>query len=286
VLTEHAPLAAIFAQGLIDAGWDIGYDLAIIRRTGEATGDRWGAAARELRAQAVDVILAGDHEAARAARATADVTPIVAVDVEHDPILSGFARTLARPGGTLTGLFCDFGDAMSQLMRALREALPTLRPLVALTDGETTQVQLHALREAAVAVGFDVDTLAWVTGQADGLVDRVAASRAGLLVLSSPGLAADAARLAKRAARRKVPSAGAFIRYAQAGGLLARGPSLPDAFRRAAAMVDRVLRGARAADIPIERPPRFELVLNAKAAATLEVMLPANLVSNADYVLR
>jgi putative ABC transport system substrate-binding protein len=83
-----------------------------------------------------------------------------------------------------------------------------------------------------------------------------------------------------------VPSAGAFIRYAQAGGLLARGPSLPDAFRRAAAMVDRVLRGARVADIPIERPPRFELVLNAKTAATLEVMLPANLVSNADYVLR
>jgi putative ABC transport system substrate-binding protein len=286
VLTDHAPLAAIFAQGLIDAGWDIGYDVTIVRRNGSPTGDRWGVAARELRAQAVNAILAGDYEAARAAREVTDATPIVAVDVEHDPILSGFARTLGRPGGNVTGLFCDFGDAMTQLTRALREALPTLRPLVALTDGATTQVQVHALREAGTPLGFDVDTLAWATGQADGLVDRVAASRAGLVVLSSPQLAEEAARLAKRAARRKVPSAGAFIRYAQAGGLLARGPSLPDAFRRAAAMVDRVLRGARAADIPIERPPRFELVLNAKTAATLEVMLPANLVSNADYVLR
>ena len=286
MLTDHAPLAAIFVQGLIDAGWDIGYDLGIERRGGSTTGDRWGAAARELRALPVNVIVAGDYAAARAAREATDVIPIVAIDVERDPIISGFARSLTRPGGNVTGFFCDFGDAMTQLARALREAVPSARHVVALTDPETTDVQAHALREVSGALGFDVDTLPSMTAPADALVDRVAAARAALIVLSSPRTMADAARLAKRAALRKVASAGAFVRYAQAGGLLARGPNLPDIFRRAAATADRLLRGASAADIPIERPPRFELVLNAKTAATLELVLPPGLVSSADYVVR
>lgn len=279
-------MAALFVQGLIDAGWDIGYDVEIVRRVGAPTGDRWGAAARQLRALPATLIVAGDYVAARAAREATDAIPIIAIDVDHDPIVSGFARTLTRPGGNVTGFFCDFADAMTRLARALREVLPAARPLVALTDSDTTDAQAHALREAAGVLGFDLDTLASAGATPDALVDRVAAARAAMVVLSSPRLAADAGRLAKRAALRKVASAGAFIRYAQAGGLLARGPSLPDTFRRAAAMADRLLRGARVADMPIECPPRFELVLNARTAAALQVMLPPGLVSNADYVLR
>ena len=107
-----------------------------------------------------------------------------------------------------------------------------------------------------------------------------------MLVLTSPQLQADAAPLAKNALRRKVASAGAFIRYAHAGGLLARGPSVPDTFRRAAVTVDRLLRGARAADLAVERPPRFELLVNARAAAALEVPLPPSLLSTADHIVR
>ena len=107
-----------------------------------------------------------------------------------------------------------------------------------------------------------------------------------LVVLASPRLESEASRLAKRAIRRKMASAGAFIRYAHAGGLLARGPSLPDTFRRAAAMVDRVLRGARVADIAVERPPRFELVINLKTAAALELALPSGLMSASQHIVR
>jgi len=107
-----------------------------------------------------------------------------------------------------------------------------------------------------------------------------------MIVLTSPQLQADATPLAKRAIRRKVASAGAFVRYAQVGGLLARGPSVPDTFRRAGATVDRLLRGARAADLAVERPPRFELVLNARTAAALEVPLPPSLSASADHIIR
>lgn len=286
VLTEHAPLAAILVQGLSDAEWQIGDEVIVVRRGGSAGFDRWRAAARELTALPVSAIVAGSHAAARAARDATDAIPIVAVDFEGDPIVSGFVRSLAQPGGNVTGFFCDFGDGMTRLTQALRDAVPKTRHVVALTDGETTEAQGRALREAGGALRVEVDTLDVASAPVDALVDRVAAWHAPLVVLASPRLEGDAARLAKRAIRRRVASAGAFIRYAQAGGLLARGPSLPDAFRRAAVMVDHLLRGARAADIPVERPPRFELVLNAKTAAMLDVSLSSRLLSSADHIVR
>ena len=130
-----------------------------------------------------------------------------------------------------------------------------------------------------------------------GVVDGEAAFCGGINILddfhdpnhgalASPRLDSEASRLAKRAIRHKMASAGVFIRYAHAGGLLARGPSLPDTFRRAAAMVDRVLRGARVADIAVERPPRFELVINLKTAAALELTLPSVLMSASQHIVR
>jgi putative ABC transport system substrate-binding protein len=286
VLTDHAPLAAIFAQGLSDADWLIGDEVIVVRRDAGAGSDRWRAAARELTALPVSVIVAGHHAATRAARNATDAIPIVAIDFERDPIVSGFVRSLAQPGGNVTGFFCDFGDGMTRLMRALRDAVPQTRQVVALTDGEATEAQTRALREAGSALRVDVDTLDVASAPAEALVDRVAAWHATLVVLGSPRLEGDATRLAKRAMRRKIASAGSFIRYAHAGGLLARGPSLPDAFRRAAATVDRLLRGARAGDIAVERPPRFELVLNAKTAAALQVPLSSRVLSSADQVVR
>jgi putative ABC transport system substrate-binding protein len=284
VLTDHVPLAAIFVQGLSDAAWDVGQDVIVVRR-GAGT-DRWRAAARELAALPVSVIVAGDHAAARAAREATDAIPIVAIDFVHDPIASGFVSSLTRPGGNVTGFFCDFDDAMSRLARALRDAVPATRHLVALTDGPSTEAQARALRAARAALGLDIDTLDIAVGSAETLIDRVGASHAALIVPASPRLQAEAVRLAKRAIRRRVASAGAFVHYAHGGGLLARGPSLPDAFRRAAATVDRLLHGARAADVAVERPPRFELVLNARTAAALEVPLPPALVSSADHIVR
>jgi putative ABC transport system substrate-binding protein len=284
VLTDHAPLAAIFAQGLIDAAWNVGHDVTVLRRG--AGPDAWRGAVRELTALPATVIVAGDHGAARAAHAATDVIPIVVIDFEYDPIASGFVRTLTHPGGNVTGVFCDFDATMRQLARALLDAVPTRRPLVALTDGEATEAQAQALRDAGVALGVDVETIAIGADPPDPLVDRVAGGRGALLVLASPRLAAGAARVAKRAARHKLPSAGAFVRYAHVGGLLARGPSAPDAFRRAAATVNRLLHGARADELAVERPPRFELVLNARTATALDVVLPPSLLATADHVIR
>ena len=251
-----------------------------------AGADRWRAAARELVRLPASVIVAGEHTAARAARDATDAIPIVAIDFEHDPIGSGFVRTLARPGGNVTGFFCDFDDAMARLGRALLEAVPTTRRVVALTDGASTDAQAAALRRARAVLGVEIETIDSAGGTADALARRVAAAHDAMIVLASPSLQADATVLAKRAMRRKVASAGAFVRYAHAGGLLARGPSVPDTFRRAAATVDRLLRGARAGDLAVERPPRFELVLNARTASALEVPLAPGLLSSADHIIR
>jgi len=273
-------------QGLRDANWEIGEDVLVMRRGGAAGADRWRSAARELVGLRVSVLVAGDHAAARAARATTDAIPIVAIDFERDPIGSGFVKSLSRPGGNVTGFFCDFGEGMTRLATALQDAVPTVRQVVALTDGESTEIQARTLRHAAGALGLEVSTLDVGAAAPDALIDRLAAWRATFVVLASPRLESEATRLAKRALRRKLASAGAFIRYAHAGGLLSRGPSLPDAFRRAAATVDRLLRGARAADIAVERPPRFELVVNLRTAAALELRLSPALMSSADHIVR
>ena len=286
VLTDQTALAAIFVQGLRDADWDVGYDVVVLRRGGAAAVDRWTAAARELAALPVSVLVAGEHAAARAAQAVTAAIPIVAIDFERDPVGSGFARSLTRPGGNVTGIFCDFDDAMRALARTVRETLPEARDVVALADGAATEVQARALRAAGGALRLAVDTLEAGASSPETLVDRVAARRAVLVALASPRLEGEASRLAKRALRRKLASVGAFVRYAHAGGLLARGPSLADAFRRAAAIVDRLLRGARAADIAIERPPRFELVVNVKTAVALDLQLPPAIMSGADHIVR
>jgi ABC-type uncharacterized transport system substrate-binding protein len=284
ILTDHIPLAAIFVQGLSDAAWEVGEDVIVLRRG--AGADHWRAAARELARLPASVIVAGEHTAARAARDATDAIPIVAIDFEHDPIASGFARTLSRPGGNVTGFFCDFDDAMTRLARALLEALPTTRRMVALSDGTSTDAQAAALVRARTTLGVEIEMLDSAGGSPGVLARRVAAAHAAMIVLASPRLQADATPLAKHAIRRKVASAGAFARYAQVGGLLARAPSVPDTFRRAAATVDRLLRGARAGDLAVERPPRFELVLNARTAGALEVPLPPTLLSSADHIIR
>src|SRR5262249_4437645 len=199
---------------------------------------------------------------------------IVAIDFERDPIADGSVRGGGGPAGNVTGFFCDFGDAMSRLARVLRDVAPQRRLLIASTDGDTTEAQARALRKACEPLGIDVDTLDLAVVPVDTLVDRVAPGRASLLALAPPRLKADATRLAKRAMRRKLVSGGSFVRYAQAGGLLARGPMQADTFRRAATMVDRLLRGARAADLAVERPPRFELLLNVKTAAAPGITPP------------
>ena len=284
VLTESFALAAILEQALSEAGWPPGQSVTVLRLG--SGSDQWRTAARGLAASGVSVIVAGDHAAAVAAREATTVIPIVAIDFERDPIAEGFVQNRTRPGGNVTGVFCDFGDAMTQLTRALLDAAPRTRHMVALTDGDHTQAQIRALRAARETLGADIDMLDVAAVSGDAVVDRVAAWHASLVVLASPRLRSEAARLAKHAMSRKLASAGAFVRYAQAGGLLARGPSVADAFRRAGATVDRLLRGGHPKDIPVEPPPRFELVLNAKTAAALDITLPSSLLSSADHVIR
>jgi putative ABC transport system substrate-binding protein len=286
VLTDQPTMAAILVQGLRDAGWAVPDDLAVVQRGAAGGADRWTAAARALAALPVEVLVAGGHAAVRAAREATAAIPIVAVDFERDPIASGFARSLARPGGNVTGFFCDFTDGMVRLAGALREALPAATRVVALTDGDATDAQARALRAAGANFGLEVETLEAGGAAPETLVDGLAARRTPFVALASPRLESVATPLAKRAVRRKLPSAAAFVRYAHVGGLLARGPSLADAFRRAAATVDRLLRGARAAELAVERPPRFELVVNAKTAAALELTLPPALTARADLVVR
>jgi putative ABC transport system substrate-binding protein len=232
----------------------------------------------------VSVLVAGEHAALRAAREATASIPIVAIDVERDPVAGGFAQSLARPGGNVTGFFCDFPHDMNRLVLALREALPGATRMVALVDGAATEAQVSGLRTAGHAFALATETQDIAAAAPEALVDRIAA--VPFIVLASARLERAARRLAKRALRRRLPSAGAFTRYAHVGGLLARGPSLPDTFRRAGAIVDRLLRGGSPGEMAVERPPRFELIVNFRTSAGLQIALAPTLVSRADHVVR
>lgn len=288
VLVADAALVAYLVHGLREAGYDVDAELAVLRRgPAPLARDRWGPPARELAALPVDVLVAGEDLALRACRDATPTIPIVGIDYERDPVASGFIASLARPGGNVTGIFVDLAAAATQLIELLRLGLPGTTRVVTLTDGAATQPQARALEAAAREVGLVFETLDVGLDEVNELIDRAAAPGTAIVVPASPRLEAMATRIAKAAVtRRRLPAVALFPRFAQSGGLLGYGMSLPDAFRRAASTVDRLLKGARASDTPAERPQRFEVGVSLKTARGLELTVPSALLSRADHVVR
>jgi putative ABC transport system substrate-binding protein len=270
---------------------ELGYvedrNLAIDYRFAEGRTDRLPELAAELIGLRVDVIIALGPAAVEAAKARTATVPIVASDLESDPVAAGFVASLARPGGNITGTFLDQAEISGKWLELLKTAIPKLSRVAVLWDSTTPSHQLKALKMGAPALAVTLQTLA-VRGPEDFQGAFTAAARQhaqGVVMLSSPSVLRSGARLADLAATRRLPTISMFRQNAVAGCLMSYGPSLTDRYRRIGSFAARILKGARPTDLPIERPVTFELVINLKTAKALGLTIPPSLLARADQII-
>ena len=232
------------------------------------------------------LLLAGPSNLA-AGRKLGTTIPIIAIDLESDPVKSGFVASLARPGGNVTGIFLDLPELAGKQIQLLRETVPTLTRLAVLFDERFGDSQLRAAHIAARAAGVSLETIAVRTaGDLDDVIPRAMTSRPqALLVLTGPIFFPYLGRIATSAQRHQLPTASIFPAMAEAGGLLGYGPNQGELFRQAAKYVDRIVKGARPADLPIERPTRFQFAINLKTAKALGLTIPPSVLARADQVI-
>jgi putative tryptophan/tyrosine transport system substrate-binding protein len=275
-------------QGLRDLGWIEGQNILIDYRWAEGKVERIADLAAELVRLKVAVIIASSSSAVLAASNTTRTIPVVALDLETDPVASGLAASLAQPDGNITGVFLDLPELSGKLLELLREAVPNVTRIAILWDAAMDPLPLRATEVAARSLGVSPQILE--VRSADELESAFgAATRGGakaLMVLQSPRLFAHQPRIADLAATHRLPTIAMFREFADAGGLMSYGPNIKDIFRRAASFIDKILKGSKPGDLPIERPLRFDLVINLKTAQALGLTIPTFLLFQANEVLQ
>ena len=278
-------------QGLRDLGYVEGRNLVIEYRDAEGKVERLPALAPELVALNVDVIVAPGTPQALAAKQATRTLPIV-FPVAVDPVQSGLVTSLARPGGNVTGLATLSPELVGKNLEQLKQAVPGVSRVAILWQpggmGERTEKDmLKGVEVTARALGVRPQ-LVEARGPADfdRAFSEMTRARAGTLtVVGSSMFVSERRRLVDLAAKHRLPAMYAQRAYVDAGGLMSYGPDVADLFRRAATYVDKILRGARPADLPIEQPTKFELVINLKTARALGLTIPPSLLQRADQVL-
>lgn len=279
----------VLRRGLRELGWIEGQHVRIWYRYAQGRFDLFSGHVDELVRLGVNVLVAASPPAVEAARRATRTIPIVMVTTD-DPVVNGFVAVPGRPEGNLTGFSLYAAGLAARRLELLKEAVPRAARLAVLWNpsNPTCAVELRAAEVAARALGVE---LAPVELRAEGDL-RVAlgaiksSTPDGLLVLADALTLAHRSRLATFAAQNRIPAMFPLPEFVDAGGLIAYGPSWSDAFRRAAVQVDRILRGARPAELPVERPSRFELHINLKAARALELSVPSSLLARATRVLQ
>jgi putative ABC transport system substrate-binding protein len=275
-----------FREGLSGAGWGDGR-VQIEARFAEGVSARNAALAQELVAAKVDVLAPISFISVEAARAATKTIPIVCFDLETDPVESGIAATLSRPGGNVTGVFFDFPDFRAKWIQLMKEAIPRLSRAVVLRDSAMHAPQLKGVETGAGPLGVQLEVMDVGSLTEFETVFRAVSERHpdALLILSSPLFGTNPGRVAELTLRYRLPTITLFPEFARAGGLMAYGVDLLGAFRQTAGMVGKVLNGAKPAELPIERPTNFELVVNAKTAKSLGIELPTSILLRANEVI-
>jgi putative tryptophan/tyrosine transport system substrate-binding protein len=276
-----------FIQGLRDTGYINGQNALIETRIFGTTLDRLSDLAKELVDLKCDVIVAASRYAFEVAMKATSTIPIVGIDLESDPVASGWAKSLGRPGSNFTGLFLDLPELSGKQIEFLKDAVPTLSHLGVLWDSTIGVVQFRATQAAAREAGVTLHSLP-IQSPEDfkGTFDRAAREPIhGVVVLSSPLILEQRSQIADWAMKARLPTISLFTSFPRSGGLMAYGPSLPDMYKRAATYVDRILKGARVAELPIERPIKFELVINLKTAKALGLTIPESFLLRAHEVI-
>jgi putative ABC transport system substrate-binding protein len=276
-----------FVQGLREAGYIEGRNIAFEHRSAHDQPELFPKLARELASLKVDVIFARGTWALAAAKSATQTIPIVGIDLEVDPVDAGLVASIARPGGNITGLFLDLSELSGKHLEILKEVIPGTSRVAILGNPDINAAQLREL--ARVAQSLAVQTRAVELTNAtdlDGALDAARNWRAdALIVLSNPLSLAHRARIGGLAAKAGLPTIYLYRAHVDAGGLVSYGPDLPDMFRRCGAYAGRILGGTKPADLPIERPARFELVVNLKIAKALGITIPETILVRADEVI-
>jgi putative ABC transport system substrate-binding protein len=277
-----------FRQGLREFGYVEGRDLVIERQWGGGVG-RLPPMAAHLVQLNVDVIIAGNSRAVQALKDATKTIPIV-MTATNDPVATGFIASLARPGGNITGL-SGLGDLGPKRLELLKEVLPRLARVTMLSNLDNPSIVLIVQETQAAAKTLGVDFHSVEVRD----VSRIDQALAAVLQARPDGLVLPAetvvhspqarTRIAEFAIKHGLPSIGAWREFAEAGGLMVYGVSVPDIFRRAVEYMDKIFKGAKPADLPVELPVKFELVINLKTAKTLGLSIPPSVLARADRVI-
>jgi len=254
----------------------------------DGTPPRLPALTLELVHADVDLILCVSSAPVRAAMGVTRTVPIVALDLETDPIASGFAATLARPGGNLTGFFLDLPEFSAKQLEILKETLPSLTRVLVLWDPSMERAPLTGLKTASRALRLR-PSIREVEDESmlPSIFEEAATKKVGaVLVMQSPTLVGYRRQIIKLAADSRVPVMGMFTNFTSEGALLSYGPNIDELYRRTAVYVDKILKGTKPGDLPIQRPEKFDFVINVRTARALGLTIPRSILARADEVIR
>ena len=285
---EESTVYKVLVPGLAARGYVSDKDIVLELRSAHGKPEALPALTADLVRSDVDLLLVVGPAATTAAIAATRKIPIIAIDLESDPVQNGWMKSLSRPGGNVTGFFLDLTGMSAKWLQLLREAVPGSRKISLLWDATTGGAQLAATNAAASAFSVDVQTVA-LENWADFDAALTAALHAGsqaFVTLSSPTAFQYSAQLAEFTRRHRIPAISPFRPFAVSGGLMSYGPDLGLFFQRTAFTIERILKGANPADVAVEQPTKYELVINGGTARLLRLALPQSLLLRADEVIR
>ena len=289
------PLPTVFArveafrQGLRDLGYVEGKNVIVEYRFADEKRDRLPEFATEFVRLKVEVILSGGDIVTRVAKEATSTIPIV-MPYDNDPVGNGFVASLARPGGNITGLSTRSAELGGKRLELLREIAPRLSR-VAVFGSSSAPVTARALREmelAAKALGVQLQYFD-IPGPKDVEIALEAASKArpdAIITLASAVVTSHRKQILDLAGKNRLPTMCTTIQFVEDGGLMSYSTNIPDLFRRAATYVDKILKGAKPADLPVEQPTKFDLVINLKTAKQIGLIIPPNVLARADRVIK
>jgi ABC-type uncharacterized transport system substrate-binding protein len=284
---REAPIWVAFDQRMTELGYKQGTNFALEFVQVVSIGD-YQRGYRELATRKIDIMLGtGPEIALKSARAATQTLPIIMLAIEYDPIARGYVTSLARPTGNITGIFLQQIELAEKRVQILKDAFPDLRAAIAFWDPTSTD-QWQAAQTAAATLGFQLAGVQLRDPPYDyerALAQSAPDHRDSLFVMVSPFFFRDRSRLADFALRHRIISIFGFREWVDAGGLLSYGPNVIELHRRVADYVDRIAKGAKPGDLPIEQPTRFEFIINLKTARALGITIPTALLLRADEVI-
>jgi putative ABC transport system substrate-binding protein len=278
---------AAFVQRLRELGWTDGRTIAIEYRWGEGREERFAAVAAEFVRLKVDVIVVSGTPAVMASKRATSTIPIVFATA-GDPVGNHLVDSLARPGGNVTGLSVQSNELAGKRIELLREVVPGLRRLAILGNvgNPFTVLELAEVQAAAGALGLDVDTLEIRSARDIApAFDRIKGRSEALYVCVDGLMSSNRIPINILAVGARLPTMHGAREYVEGGGLMSFGANYPDLFRRSADYVDKILRGAKPANIPVEQPTKFDLIVNLNTARALNIAIPSTLLALADEVI-